>query len=500
MKISSDLLGKTHKCVRCGEKLKITKGNTEPLPEEKPPSKREPTSETAPSQSQPSAAPERKRIGELLITDGLITLKQLKEALDVQAERGGKTFEILLSLGHLNKTLLHNFLSKQSGVAGIDLKNYLIPRELISLVPEAFARENLVIPIDKLGKLLTVGMACPLDLITITRLEELTGLRVKPMLCKLDDILLTIDRYYPKENPELEEHEGFIIPKEPQTRPAPETKPVPPREEVVARLAQPEALPTSLHTVQRVRKTVENPQASIRDIAEIVATDPSIAAKLLRVTNTAPYGMPGRVTDINVAAALLGIDGICEIAISSRVTDAHRKFWYFDYNAFAASALFSATAARAIAYAVKQDLCATAYTAALLHEIGRLALAVNFPEHYAALDEALADKNLVQAEENLFGMSHAEAGYTLVQEWGLPVQLTEPIRCHHNPQSAQEAKDLVAIVALAAFMARMHARPDDKTKVTFGDCKDLLRSLGLPRETAETLYTETETALAARKP
>ena len=99
----------------------------------------------------------KKRIGELLIEEGLITSEALKEALAVQGKEGGKTVEILISLGHLTSRDFVNFLAKQEGVASIDLGHYEIAPDIIGLVPKDLAVKHEVIPIDKLGKLLTVG-------------------------------------------------------------------------------------------------------------------------------------------------------------------------------------------------------------------------------------------------------------------------------------------------------------------------------------------------------
>ena len=128
------------------------------------------------------------RIGDMLIEAGLITAKQRNEALAVQSKQGGKTVEILLSLGHLTTHDFVEFLAKQPGVASIDLANYEISADLIELVPKDFAIKHEVFPIDRMGKLLTLGMVCPLDTKTIEKLEELTGLRVKPLLCSADDL------------------------------------------------------------------------------------------------------------------------------------------------------------------------------------------------------------------------------------------------------------------------------------------------------------------------
>jgi len=138
----------------------------------------------------------RRRIGELMVEDGVITDRQLREALALQEGQGGRVADRLITLGYLTAHSFCNFLARQPGVSSIVLSNYQVRHELLLLVPRAYAESRQVFPIDRLGKLLTVGMACPLDRATIEELEEMTALRVKPMLCSRSNIKSAITRYY----------------------------------------------------------------------------------------------------------------------------------------------------------------------------------------------------------------------------------------------------------------------------------------------------------------
>ncbi len=140
--------------------------------------------------------PRRKLIGELLVLDGLITERQLLEALELQRGQGGRIVEKLILLGYISAHAFLTFLARQPGVSSIVLANCRVRKELLSLVPQDFAASHQVFPIDRLGKLLTVGMACPLDRGTVDELQNLTGLRVKPMLCSPECIKAAIARHY----------------------------------------------------------------------------------------------------------------------------------------------------------------------------------------------------------------------------------------------------------------------------------------------------------------
>jgi type IV pilus assembly protein PilB len=149
--------------------------------------------------SRQSVPPAKKLMGQLLIDAGLIDADQLQAALAQQQSTGKKLGDTLEELGFMKRPDFERFISGQPGVASIDLVHYEIPREVLKTIPREFAIANQVFPIDKLGKLLTVGMACPLDSKSIQELQELTGLRVKALLCSMDDILACIKQYYQTE-------------------------------------------------------------------------------------------------------------------------------------------------------------------------------------------------------------------------------------------------------------------------------------------------------------
>lgn len=184
-----------------GKKDKEAAKPARPTPASAPPTEpaARPASPTSRSRDAHTAPePAKKLMGQLLVEEGIISDGQLKEALEKQKATGVRLVECLVELGYVKQDVFERLMARQPGVASIDLDQYRIPEELVSMIPREFAEKNEVFPIDKLGKLMTVGMACPLDKTTIDALQEMTGLRVKGMLCSLEDIRLCIERYYPK--------------------------------------------------------------------------------------------------------------------------------------------------------------------------------------------------------------------------------------------------------------------------------------------------------------
>jgi len=472
------------------------------------------SSPTGPARAQ---SPDR-RVGELLIEAELITPQQLDEALHVQAQKGGKLFEILIALKHLTKEALHTFLSKQSGVPSIDVSNYHIPRELLMIIPKAFAREHVVLPIDQLGKLLTVGMACPLDTATITELEKITGLRVKAMLCKFDDINAMLRRCYPSEEAQVYEGPGVLLdakkkkaapePSEAPSKP-PEIDLAPPKEEtapataprrppsmrpnVMALIEQQDFLPFVSNILQQARAASDDPAETLQGLTAILSKDPAVAARLLRVANASAYGMPGRVTNVSLAIAVLGGQGTRAVMKSFDQAPVLQDSFRPVQKAYWLRSTFCAAAAMAVARASGRGRTTDAYTAGLLHDIGRLALPTLLPQLYAQVDGELPILDLVAVEEEIFGVAHPEVGYLLARYWQLPPTIAHAIRFHHHPD-ATESENLIALVALAAVMAEAFERDSAPSADCFAGCGDLLAQLSITVEKATQILDKTAAA------
>ena len=138
----------------------------------------------------------KKRIGEILVEEGLVDEEQVETVLSIQKREGGKTVDIMINCGFLDEQKFEHFLGSQPNMAAIALANYNIDDSILKLVPKDFAVERDLFPIDKLGRLLTVGMAYPLDWRSIETLSSVTSLRVKPVLCTRKEVREAITKYY----------------------------------------------------------------------------------------------------------------------------------------------------------------------------------------------------------------------------------------------------------------------------------------------------------------
>ena len=424
----------------------------------------------------------KRRIGELLVDAGLITAEQIKEVLSLQSEEGGKIVELLISQGYLSPSQFLQFLARQPGIASIDLSNYEISDQLISLLPQSCAVKHEAFPIDRMGDLLTVGMVCPLDTAAIHELEEVTGLRIKPLLCAPEAIRSALRRYYgvgPDGAPAPGSQEDILGLEGPLRLSS-----------VASLIRRITSLPALPETVGRVREAMQDPDSSVGDVANILVLDPPIAARVLGVANSAAYGFPQRVDDLTLAVSLLGLRETYSIVMSCAVVDLFQRSSTFDYRVFWIESMCCAAASRVVAKACGRRKLFGVFSGGLLHDLGRVVLAEIVPETYADVDAYLPGDKLLTLEQDLLGLTHPEAGYQLAQQWELPPEITEPIRFHHAPALASEAKENVAIVSLAAVMTRATGAGLDDNKHIFADHGDALGILGLDEEVAEAMLDE----------
>ncbi len=137
-----------------------------------------------------------KQLGQLLIERGVISKKQLDEALKVQKERGGLIGQILVDLGHASEEAIAQALTAQYGFPYLPLENYDIDPGVVKIVPKNVASQFCLVPVDKIGNNLTIAMSNPLNTLAIEDIELVSGLCVQIFVSTGTDIKRAIEKYY----------------------------------------------------------------------------------------------------------------------------------------------------------------------------------------------------------------------------------------------------------------------------------------------------------------
>jgi putative nucleotidyltransferase with HDIG domain len=220
-----------------------------------------------------------------------------------------------------------------------------------------------------------------------------------------------------------------------------------------------EELPSLPQVVLRALHMVRSPETSARDIERVISGDQALAGKVLRVSNSAFYGLPRTVTSVREAVVLLGCRRISAL-IMGIATGGLMGATLGDDQLIRVRrwrhALMSACCARALAAStgiMDQD---EAFTLGLLHDIGKLILDDRGGEDYVAAVGAAEDGGLlvVAMEEFVLGFNHADLGGTLVTRWGLSSDVVGAVLHHHAPLKAPpDVARSAAVAHLADGMA-----------------------------------------------
>src|SRR5438046_5049403 len=147
------------------------------------------------TQSKPS------RLGDLLVAGGVITPQQLKEALDYQRTKGGRLGVCLIKLGYLTEDILHSVLTRQFGVALIDLASCQVEADVVKLLPRDCVVRYQVMPVKRRGNVLYVALSDQDDICVLDELRFRTGCKIiEPLLASESEIREAIDKYYGTSN------------------------------------------------------------------------------------------------------------------------------------------------------------------------------------------------------------------------------------------------------------------------------------------------------------
>ena len=156
------------------------------------------------SSVQARQAPEPVRsLEQVLVQEGAITREQLGEAMTIQKQSGEFLGQILMDLGYIEEGSLTSFLAKQCKIPHLSLLDYLIDKEIIKLIPKEVCLKYRVLPIDKMGKNLTVAMVNPLHPEALKAVKELCpDLRIKPILCANAHFKSVVEKYFGEQKKE----------------------------------------------------------------------------------------------------------------------------------------------------------------------------------------------------------------------------------------------------------------------------------------------------------
>ena len=229
------------------------------------------------------------------------------------------------------------------------------------------------------------------------------------------------------------------------------------RDEILSKIGSIPAMPT---VVVEIRKLLTNPDVNFTELAQIIKYDPGLTTNILHLANSAYFGFSKSVNSVQQGIVRLGTKRIFELAVAAAIAPMAQKAvkgYDLSPGKFWEHSVAVAIGAEQLALVLNIKAPDYTFTAGLLHDIGKIVLGT-FVKVDVAPIMALANQENVsfdEAEKQVLGIDHAEAGAILLEKWNLPESLVNVDRWHHQPDQFQGDRLVLDLVHVADVLAMM---------------------------------------------
>ncbi len=215
-----------------------------------------------------------------------------------------------------------------------------------------------------------------------------------------------------------------------------------------------EHLPSLPDLYEEIKRAVDCSQASMGDVADIISKDLAMTAKILQLANSAFFGISSRIDSIKQAITMLGLELIADLILTVHLFSSYddKMCPGFSISKLWGRSLEVASLAHTIAKSEKQsqDVIDGSFLTGILVDIGKLILAVNFPDKYKeVIEKTNSDPSYdCRAEQELFSTTHAEVGGYLGSVWAFPHYVIEGVTYHHSPRKLKSGNSFCPLSAV----------------------------------------------------
>lgn len=258
-------------------------------------------------------------------------------------------------------------------------------------------------------------------------------------------------------------------------------------------------LPTMPEVLVKLNDVLLDPETSADDVAKVVSRDPAVATNVLRIVNSAYYGLQVRVSSVSLAVSIMGFRMTKKVALKAAVFSMfgrkRERIQNFDPLAFWRHAIYTGVAARTLGSASNQFADTQAedlYICGLLHDIGKIILLEKAcPQYLAVLRKATeTGRPELDVENEMLGFSHADVGSVLAIKWMLPEDLAIAIRYHHAPSRDPFHRSLSSLIHVADQLAWSAGHPSTMGTPRPDLDAEVYQQIGLDQERVDALLPE----------
>lgn len=261
-----------------------------------------------------------------------------------------------------------------------------------------------------------------------------------------------------------------------------------------------ETIPALPQVAGQVMHLTHDPDCSADRLTQVISTDQGLTANLLKLCNSAYYGLPRTIGSVKQAIMYLGFHTVRNLVLTSALFDIFRE--QHEVHGHSPGGLWqhsvaTALASQIIARRLQPAIVETAFTAGLLHDVGKLILARRFHDRYPEIESRMLQDgiSLPEAEKAILGYDHAAVGGKIADRWKFPRDLILAIACHHEPAQVKTYSPLVVGTYIANIVARNNGFGIKGEPASETISQDALELTGLRDDELEAVGLKLATAL-----
>jgi len=235
-------------------------------------------------------------------------------------------------------------------------------------------------------------------------------------------------------------------------------------------MRQVKSFPGMPTTAAKLLPLLREPDSSIARIEDLIKYDPGLTANLLKLTNSAYFGLPSRISSVRQAILLLGRKRLLQLVTTMCMSGLMKKpvpGYDLPQGGLWRHSVAVAVAADRLVQSLKITQADEVFTAALLHDIGKMILGDYVQEDLKSIQEmAVKGISFEVAEYMVLGTNHADIGARILKSWSMPEELVHAVAWHHDPDQCQEncrLSDLVHVANIAVRGIDCDKRADDSS-------------------------------------
>jgi putative nucleotidyltransferase with HDIG domain len=260
-------------------------------------------------------------------------------------------------------------------------------------------------------------------------------------------------------------------------------------------LSQSDSLPSIPGAAVKLLSLLDNPESSVNEIEEILKYDPGLTANVLKLSNSAYFGLPQKIGSVKQAILVMGTKRLTQLVMASCVhalMDRPVDGYELSRGEFWRHSVAVSVSAELLVKELQIPSVDVIFTAALLHDVGKIIMDKFVKEEYKLIhDEVQKGLSFELAEQKVLGTNHAEIGAKILRKWSFPDEIVLAVRHHHEPDAADPKSSLADIVHIANVLCLMIGIGIGKEGLQYQPSELATQRLGLNQDQLEIVASQT---------